>query len=202
MPSASPPLVRDPHMIAPEDPATVTATLGQSGACPPIAHCGKTYRLGHPIQTAKALYEDAIVEAERRAIDTLLRRKWITPQQHRDDLKALAGQVESGQHAWGGPLWLKYTFGDQAAASAELFLLALLQVNHPDAGIELARAMMAADSIDVRLAIAKVVPGFFEWAVETLQLPEPERLKVAAAVAERMDELRRRLLPAPSSTTP
>jgi hypothetical protein len=57
-----------------------------------------------------------------------------------------------------------------------------LRENHPEATEEDARKLAISEPEQVQLALARVVPGFFDLLLSGLPLPPDQRAKVRAAL--------------------
>lgn len=175
--------------------------LGDAGACPVVEWEGARYTLGHPTQKAKTLYQNEIVEAERRGLDAQLARKWVTPAKYDEKLDDLGRAVERGDHLPGGPLWAKYAVGAETPAGVVTFLWSLFAQHHPALTVADVRRMAEGSPGLVRLAVRRVVPGFFEWVGEALNLPPDARAALTRQVADRLAAVYPDPTP-PTGTTP
>lgn len=162
--------------------------LGAAGECPPVEWEGTTYRLGHPTQAAKNRYCESLVDAEKAAIEAQKARGWLTEAKYDRKLDALGARVDRNEHRTGGALWAEYQAGDKFAVGLELFIWALFRENHPDMPAETVRAMYAGCPELLKLAVRRVLPGFFDWTAEGLKVP-PERIAEAVApIVARIEE--------------
>lgn len=196
-----------------DQPVPVQVALGAFGECPSFEWRGKTYTLGHPTQIVKAVYENAIADAEVSLYQTQLERKWITPAKFDEKLDSLTARIDAPrcEHHTGGPLWMEYTLGEKCATGNVLFLLSLFRLHHPDLTTVDVRAMLTEIPALVRFHMRKVVPSFFEWAPGCLSLTPEQMQEVRTLVAKIMDDMRAKLgtaldepspLPTPGSSTP
>lgn len=166
---------------------TTTQLLGaDSTVAPAFTFRGKEYRLTHPDQAAKARYESLIVAKEKQAINEAFRLGFITDEDRKAEMIALAGRIGSGDHAAGGSLWAKYHQGATATAGVALYHLSLLTV--PDAtgyrfatiaDLPLALAMLAEP--EVLVAFAEVLPRFLELVLGEVPGITPEALAALSA---------------------
>lgn len=169
----------------------VQTALGEAGACPKIEWQGKTYTVGHPTQKAKALFEDGIVESEKRGLDSLLARRLITAAKYDERLESLGKKIDRREHAAGGALWMQYAVGSDAESGAGtmLFFWSLIAQHHDGFTLDDCRQMAEESAASVKLALRRVVPAFFQAVGEVLRLPPEAMEALRAAVAAQLDRL-------------
>jgi hypothetical protein len=159
------------------DSPSVQNLLGAAGGCPEIILGGKTWKIGHPTQRAKGVLEELVVS---KAVAEIIALKRLLPaEQYSEMFKSLREAIESGDYHTGGTSWAKIAL---TGLNAHLFLLALLRENHPEATEEDARKLAISEPEQVQLALARVVPGFFDLLLSGLPLPPDQRAKVRAAL--------------------
>jgi hypothetical protein len=176
--------------------AGIAAALGAAGPCPTVRWNSKTWKVGHPVQAAKAELEMAVFEIAQANLDAM--RPVLKKGQYEAKCRNLDLQIEGGHHKTGGPLWQAVNTGPDGLAA---FMLSLLRQNHPEATLDDARGIMtSAESYrDSRRALAVVVPGFFQILVASLvPLPEDRPAALAQYVAEFLASIQE----PPSSPTP
>lgn len=169
--------------------------LGAAGACPAVEWRGGTYTLGHPTQAAKDRYCDALLDAERGAIDAQFARGWITAAEKADKYDALGLRADQLEHKTGGPLWREYAGGNgkKFLAGMHLFVWSLFREHHPDVTVATVREMFAGCPDLLKLAVRRVVPGFFDWLAEGLSVPRPELDRLTAPVMAQLEAVVARL---------
>jgi hypothetical protein len=193
-----------PDEPATKEPASVTVSLGASGAYPPVEFGGKTYLLGHPSQIAKANYEVEVIEAEKRSIAAGVQFGVMTPAEAVAEKARLSAALARGDHKTGKPLWMAYALMDPTTGDTSkvgtgfiIFVYTLFKQKHPEITLTETQAIWDGAQDDLKLALQQVVPDFFAWTGGILGLP-PEGLAELAAVAK---TLAAKLAP-PTPTTP
>lgn len=177
--------------------ASVTTLLGASGACPEIRLNGKTWRVGHPTQKAKAELETIIVSQAFAEVKAL--RDVLPPDDYRDLYADTASKVRAKAFRTWGDEWERYALG---ATHAHLFLLSLLRENHPDATEADALALLASCGEEVQLALGQVVADFFVMLLaEHPRLKPEERATVAAKARAGMLAALAKVRPTPTPAT-
>lgn len=142
-------------------PVGYQQSLGAAGV-PAEIHAGdRVYKVGHPTQRAKGRLEELVAQQARRDI---LRfggsaADWLD-------------RVEAGDYATLRPGWNRVM---QSPAAGSLFLLSLLREHHPDATADDAARLDKAEPEQVRAALARVVPPFFELVLADVPLPPAEK---------------------------
>jgi hypothetical protein len=156
--------------------------LGASGACPEIRLNGKTWRVGHPTQRAKAALE---VLAVAQAVAEIRELKGtLPPDAYAELFRELNTAIAAKHYKTWGDGWQRVVWGPQ---SAHLFLLSLLRENHPDATEEDALALAAGAAEEVAAALAVVVPPFVSLLLESRKdVPPEQRKRVLGEVAARL----------------
>lgn len=170
----------------PLDAVPVQVALGSWGVCPSFDWKGKKYTLGHPDQIKKALYENAIADAEKQHLDSQLERKWISQAKYDAKLDELTAAIDGPvfAHMAGGAIWMEYAFGSKAQTGTMIFLWTLFAQNHPDMTVADAQAMLRDSPTLIRFHLRKVVPSFFEWTAGQLQAPPEAMAKIREKIAE------------------
>lgn len=180
--------------------ASIQDALGTHGECPIVRWNGNEYRLGHPTQRAKARFEEAVVQAEQRAIEALTGRAPQSVVDARWD--RLGGQIDRREYATGGELWRKYVGGSEAVAGVSMFAWCLFAENHPTIKLDDVRAMTASDSPGLRLALRRVTADFLDLLLDTVKDPI-QRAMVTDRAGPMMQEIRQLFAdPAPAPETP
>ncbi len=160
-----------------QETPSVQTMLGAAGACPEIIHAGKTWKIGHPTQRAKATLETLVIQ--KATEETLSLKKMLSTEAYEEIFESYRRAVSAGEYKTGAEGWAKFIFKGK---NANLFLLALLRENHPTAAEKDAVDLAVAEPEQVQLALAQVVPGFFDLLLADLPLPPDQRAKVQAAV--------------------
>lgn len=162
--------------------ADMAAVLGEAGGCPVVEHDGVRWHVGHPVQRAKKLLEDAILDAVE---NDLLARREANPAAFRqlwDDHRA---DKRAGRYATvTGDLWWEAV--SDPRRSGVLLLTALLRCHHPDATPDDAFALLANRPEETEAALGRVLPDFFEALLadpRLATLPPAARGELRAAVA-------------------
>lgn len=169
----------------------LNAVLGQSGACPEISDNGKTWKIAHPTQQAKAILNVLIVQRASEEIET--QGKNLPPGVSARMFDSLTKMVVAKHfHTW-HPGWLE-AVGSQDGDI--LFLLSLLKINHPTATEADAFTLYANCPGKVKIALAQVMPPFFDL----LEPDFPPQVE-ASQRAELMEGLRKKYLLPPEPST-
>lgn len=151
--------------------------LGAAGACPEITCSGKTWKIGHPTQRAKAVLEELAVS---KAIDEIIAlERFVPADKYKKLFESLRDAITAGEYKTGGPGWARVAL---TGVNAHIFLLALLRECHPEATEQDARDLAIREPQRVQLALARVVPDFFELFLSGLPLPPEQRVKIQAAL--------------------
>lgn len=167
--------------------------LGAAGAAPTVEWNGKTYTLGHPTQRAKDRYCESLVDAEAAALKALADRRLITPAKYDERLESLGARIDRLEHRTGGPLWLEYAAGSKVQTGLELFVWSLFREHHDDVTPADVRAMFAGCPALVKLAVRRVLPGFFDDLAAATGVPRSEIDQATAPVMEQLEALLGRL---------
>lgn len=165
------------------DAVSIQDALGSAGECPRFEWRGKTYKVGFPDDRAKARLEELVAQAETAAVVSL--KGAIPDDDYRTQLADLGRQLRAGvreQRTKAGKLWREYMFGRNREQGFVLYLLALVQGEHPEVTETTLTAMLEESGDLLLLAADRVVPGFFDFLAAQMGVP-PE---VLAPVKERM----------------
>jgi hypothetical protein len=87
--------------------------------------------------------------------------------------------ISAGEYKTGGAGWASVVF---KGTNASLFLLSLLRECHPEATEKDAHRLAVNEPEQVQLAMARVVPGFFDLLLAEMELPPDSREKIKAAM--------------------
>lgn len=155
----------------------VQTLLGAAGACPEIAHNGKTWRLGHPTQRAKAALEELVAGKAIAEIRSL--KSALPPDAYAELFAELATRISAGDYRTWGPGWQRIVF---SPANAHLFLLSLLRECHDNASEADAKKLALGEPEQVRLALLRVAPGFLSLLLEGLPLQPEQKQQFETAV--------------------
>ena len=163
----------------------VTTMLGNSGACPEIVVDGKTWRIGHPTQRAKAELERlavAMAVAEIRAL-----KEMLPADAYQETFRELTDSIAAKHYRTWGAGWQRVVWGPQ---SAHLFLLSLMREHHPQATELDAQTIAAAEPEQVIAALVQVVPNFVALLLADRPEVTPEqRTQIVGVVEEAVKRL-------------
>lgn len=166
-------------------PAGVQQHLGAAGACPEIEWGGKTWRVGHPVQKARAALEELVAAkavAETRALEGILDPAAYDAAQ-KDCLRA----IRAGECRTWGAQWVATVNGPDGDY---LFLMSLIKPQHPDATEADVSGLMSDRGFELAAALERVCPAFFtELAAARKGATARQRQEIA-------DQFTARLLPA------
>lgn len=137
------------------DAPTEAELLGGSAMPFPVEHAGKTWLVGAPTVGARdALNKFVVVHARNSALKSDVEVPGLGVH---DQFKADHGQRK---YRPGGPKWREWVTGDDGNA---LFLASLLYQHHPkEASVDLAEELIREQPDAVAVALAEVIPGFFD----------------------------------------
>jgi len=150
------------------DPASTPPTegdfLGGSAAPFPVTHDGKTWLIGAPTLGARdALNKFVVVHAMGTARQADINTPGLGVF---DQFKADHGQRK---YQPGRSRWREWVTGEDSNA---LFLASLLYQHHPkEACVELAETLIREKPDEVGIAMAEVIPGFFDLLAADKSLP-------------------------------
>lgn len=159
----------------------VQQMLGDAGACPEIQWNGKVWRIGHPTQRAKAALEE--LAAAKAVTEVTALRAALPPAVYAELFDGVLKDVASGAYRTFGPGWVRQTTGPAGPA---LFLLSLLRERHPEATEADAIGLAAAKGDELKAALARVVPGFFDLALESHPAPPEAKALIRGQIAAAM----------------
>jgi hypothetical protein len=158
----------------------VGPVLGDAGPPAEFEFRGRTWKVGHPVQAAKAELEKLVLQYVLESHEAM-RGVW-------PDAKFAAKEKELDELIYGrhyrtwGSLWKVAVNGPDGNA---LLLLSLLKAHQPAAALDDARAMWANATRQVLIAYAQVMPDFFSALVASHPgTPEEKALALGAAVAQ------------------
>jgi len=158
-----------------DDAPTLSTVLGGSGAPFPVQHGGKTYLISAPTNLARDVFHKFVVAAALKGA-----------QQAEIDMPGLGcldqfrRDYAAGAYKPGADGWKRYATGDKGHT---LFLAALLYQHHPDITPDAAESLEAAQPDAVGVALAEVVPPFFDLLAADDRLPHPLREGFKAGAA-------------------
>lgn len=155
----------------------VGPVLGDAGPTPEFHWNGKTWKIGHPIQRAKAELESLVCDYVFRHLEAM-RGVWPEAKFAAKEAE-LELQVLGGHHRTWGSLWRSVTSGPDGNA---LFLLALLRVHAPATTLAEASVLWNASPRQLRIAYAAVIPGFFAHLVSLRPGTTEEKAATLATV--------------------
>jgi hypothetical protein len=159
------------------DAPGVQTLLGAAGACPEIVHNGKTWRIGHPTQRAKAVLEELAVSKATAEIRAL--KGALPPDAYSELFAELAARISAGDYRTWGAGWQRVVF---SPLNAHLFLLSLLRECHPAATEADAKELAAGEPEQVHVALLRVVPGFLSLLLEGLPLNPAQRTRMETTI--------------------
>lgn len=175
----------------PEPAPSVQQMLGASGACPVVRWNGKAYKLGHPTQAAKGRLEDIASDEAIARIEAKEGR--VKPATIKKMLDRVCDRVVAGDFKTWKPGWQETVWGDGGA----LFALSLFHEHHPEMTVADVTALIERCGSQYRIALAKVLPDFFEMLLAGREDITPEQ---KTAIQGAMAEVLKQLLPQPSPT--
>jgi len=159
-------------------PPSVGDVLGAAGACPEIAHQGKTWKIGYPTKAAKDRLEKLVVADAWASVQAA----FIGDPQHDAELKeSYHESVRNREYRTGGKLWAK---AFSRMDGQILFYLSLVQEHQPAATSEDVITLMADCPDEFMTAMELVTPRFFFVAAEAMGLPKDKQPAWATAQAE------------------
>lgn len=169
----------------PAEPAAVGLALGDAAALPTITFAGKRWTVGAPTGRAKSALEELVVEIATANVERL--QKVLSPAKYAAKVKELDKQIDGGHYVTWGELWRTVSDGPDGRPA---FLCALLRERHPDgeATMDVARQMWLRETRQVRRALARVVPTFFDLLLQYLPAEEEEREVLRRGLAAEWSE--------------
>lgn len=157
------------------DTPTLSTILGGSGAPFPVEHNGTTYRVSAPTNLCRDVFHKMVVAAALKGAqdaEAELPGLGCLDQFRRD--------YAAGAYKPGAEGWRRYATGERGNA---VFLAALLYPHHPDATVQLAEELAAACPDAVAVALAEVMPPFFDLLAADERVPPPVRASFRAGAA-------------------
>lgn len=160
----------------------INAALGQSGPCPEVVCNGKTWKIGHPTQVAKAELNRIVVATAAAAVEQ--NRSVLPPAMFQQMISDLTAKIGKRYYQTWHEGWIEIALGQDGDI---LFLLSLLRQNHPAATEADARMLYAECGDQLKVAMAQVMPVFFQVleADYPSQLPASQRETLANALRMR-----------------
>ena len=153
----------------------------------PTIECdGKTWRLSFNTQDAKGRLEDLIRAHVVR--DALKSKRALGGAEGDEAYRTATQPLEDGEYDTFGERWKALL---SKPAGSLLFLLSLLQKNHPDATIEDARKLYIREQEQTESALFAISPDFFAAMSEQMGATPEEAVRVAADVASSLARLAR-----------
>lgn len=184
-----------------DDNPSVTDMLGSAGACPEIKHNGKTWRVGHPTQRAKATLEVLAADVAIAEVEAL--EATMDPKRYAKAYKHVMTSVQSREYRTWGEGWQKVVWGPM---SSHLFLFSLIRENHPDATEANVIELMQTEPTQVARALAQVVPPFVRLLLsERRDIPPKQREELLRGLTSGLTEaaqLNGLTVPSPPVPTP
>lgn len=173
------------------------AALGAAAGPVEVEHAGKTWRVGHPTQRAKAELEKLVVAVAEQSLadikDALPAARYAAKEKRLDDM------IFARQWQTWGELWREVVDGP---LSFPLFLLSLMRPYHEAATVQDAESLWLGANRACRRALVMVLPGFFKLLADQLPADQEERRAAAEAAAADLMARLQQSLTAPPSTTP
>lgn len=170
---------------------SIQGMLGAAGANPVIRWQGKSYKVGHPTQAAKARLEELAADAAMSRVEAMEGR--VKPKTFKAMLDRATDRVLEGDYKTWATGWQEVVWSDGGV----LFLLSLLHEHHPDLTAPDAARMMEQCGNQYKAALGKVLPGFFDLLLGGREDITPEQ---AATIRETVEKFVSKLLPPPSPT--
>lgn len=158
--------------MADESAVAPTSTSGFDIEC-----SGKTWTIGRPTRAAKDVLGKLIVQSAWSRVEEL--REYL-PQAYQESKDELVRQIGAGDFKPGGKCWMSAFNGPDGNT---LFLLSLLKDKHPAATPDDARKLLAESADSVTVALAVLVPDFFDLLAALPDTPGEmrERFREGAA---------------------
>lgn len=163
-----------------QTPAGVVPILGEAGGCPEVEWAGRKWKIGHPVQKAKALLEIHLAAEAVAEVEAL--EDAIPPQTYKKAFDNTLNAVRGKQYRTWGPGW---TAAMEGADGNYLFLLSLLKVHQPDATVADARALLVNKPLATLAALELVAGDFFSELTADLPEPPAEQTARAAEMTDR-----------------
>lgn len=138
---------------------------------------GKTWKVGHPTRAARDLLEAL---ALKRAWENVEATRTMLPAAFQELKTELVTLIGSSDYKTGGRGWKASVSGPDGNA---LFLVSLLKEHHPEVTLQDARRLISHRPDDVEVALAAVVPGFFELVADDREVPPDRRAELIAGAA-------------------
>lgn len=163
----------------PDEPAAVGLALGDAAALPTITLGGKKWTVGAPTGRAKSALEELVVEIATANVERL--QRVLSPAKYAAKVKDLDRAIDGGHYVTWGELWRAVSDGPDGRPA---FLCALLRERHDDATMAVAREMWLRETRQVKRALARVVPSFFDLLLQHLPAEEEERKQIRHGLAD------------------
>lgn len=162
-----------------QTPAGVAAMLGEAGGCPAVELDGRAWKIGHPVQKAKALLETYLAASAVEEVEAL--QGAVPPATYQKMFKDTLAAVRAKHFRTWGPGWAAAVEGPEGNY---LFLLSLLLVHQPEATVADARALLVHRPLATLCALEQVAGDFFSLlAADLAEPPEEQRARAGAMAA-------------------
>lgn len=160
----------------------LNATLGASGPCPEISCAGKTWKIGHPTQEAKAELNRIVVAVASAALEA--NRSVLPPAVFSQMFSDFTAKVSKRYYQTWHEGWIEIALGQDGDV---LFLLSLMRIHQTGATEADARTLYTEAAEQVGVAMAQVMPVFFQVleADYPSQLPKEQRANLSGVLRAR-----------------
>jgi hypothetical protein len=171
----------------------VTDVLGASGACPEIKLGNETWVIGWPTQAAKTRLRKLLIGiAEENLIESSAD---LSPAVFKQTFKDFSESVRGGEYKTWGAGWLA---AYNTPRGQLMFLLSLIQENHPTATEADAVRLFREKGEEITLALLCVAPPFFSLLIDDMEslrmapAEEVQRFKLQM-VGQAMNAIRKKI---------
>jgi hypothetical protein len=158
--------------------------LGSSGPCPEITVKGKTWKIGHPTQKAKAELENLAVRAAVSEVRSL--KEVLPADAYKEAFAELTASISARDFRTWGTGWQRIVWGPQ---SVHLFLLSLLREHQSQATESDAIELATSAPEELAAALAQVVPSFVLLLLnDRKDITHQQRDEILRVVQERISQ--------------
>ncbi len=165
--------------------SSISATLGEAAGCPTIEWNGRKWKIAHPVQKAKAFIEDTL--AANAIAEVAKLERMLPAAVYEESFQRVLSVVADGYyHTW-EPGWMKSC--QNGLTGGLLFIRSLIWCHQEDVTESDVIGLMSEKMGEVKAALVRVMPGFFEYLAEfkvgVSKKELPEVKAQARAMAER-----------------
>ena len=175
---------------------SITTILGSAGACPEITALGKTWKIGHPTQRAKAVLEQLVVASAVAEVRQL--KDVLPPDAYAETFRELTDAIASRHYKTWGAGWQRIVWGPR---SGYLFLLSLLREHHPTATEDDVAALAGAAPEEVTAALIEVTPNFIRLLLlDRKDITPEQQAAIQGVMTDLIEKMTQKLAPSPEPT--